>query len=67
MEKIQEIDDVISTTIRVYRKDMEKFRNYVSYTAGITQKECFGELVQILDKTRGENQQVVLLFFLFFF
>ena len=57
MEKIQEKDDVISTTIRVYRKDMEKFRNYVSNTAGITQKECFGELVQILDKTRGENQQ----------
>ena len=38
MEKIQEKDDVISTTIRVYRKDMEKFRNYVSNTADITHK-----------------------------
>lgn len=57
MSKVENKKDAIPTTIRVYREDIEKFRNYVSNTAGVTQKECFRELMEILDKTNGENKQ----------
>lgn len=57
MEKIQNKDDIISTTFRVYRKDMEKFRNYTKRATNKKQKDCFAELIQILDKINGNDNE----------
>lgn len=52
-------DRVVPTTIRVYKNDIEKFRKYVSNTEGETQKQCFRELVKILEKMNESQENTI--------
>lgn len=54
---IKEDEEVVQTTLRLYKSDIEKFRIYSGSMPGVSQKECFRELMDIFEKMKDEKRE----------
>lgn len=55
-KKNKKKEESIQTTIRLYKKDVENFKKYSKSITGLTQKDCFREMLKIWSEVR-ENEE----------